>query len=76
MNSKLLRADMVHLNDFGHRLFMDRGLGPVLEPHNKLHRIPKHLRVYEWSLTKEGHRRARINLDKTYYAAINAGIKL
>ena len=74
--SRLLKPDLVHLNDFGHRLFMDRGLGPVLEPYYKVHRIPKYLRVYEWSLTKEGRRRARINLDKTYYAARNAGINL
>ena len=70
-----MKPDNVHLNEKGQRLFMDRALGPVLEPYYKLHRIPKHMRVYDWSLTKEGRRRARINLEKTYYAARNAGIK-
>lgn len=72
----MLKPDNVHFNEHGYRLFMDRGLGPVLEPHYKLHRIPKYLRVYEWSFTKEGRKRARINLEKTIYAARHAGLKV
>ena len=48
---QMMKADKVHFIELGHRLFMDRGLGPVLEPYYKLHRIPKHHRVNGWSLT-------------------------
>ncbi len=63
LEPKHICKDDIHMNAMGYRVFVEKGLGPMLDSYYNLHRLPKSLRNPP-KMSKSAKRRQRKSLKK------------